>query len=87
MIRTAVLGGAALLSGALLWRYLRSHRRRTCVCIVGAGVVGLSTALRLTETGAPMDITIIADKFLDETTSHGAGGLWEPVCMEIFCQP
>ncbi len=48
--------------------------------ILGAGVVGLSTAFRLIELqGTKINkcifkITIIADKFDLETTSDGAGG-------------
>ena len=48
--------------------------------ILGAGVIGLSTALRLIESiGVQVNksnfkITVIADKFDLETTSDGAGG-------------
>jgi len=49
------------------------------VCILGAGTVGLSQALRIKETyGEAVSVTVMADKFLDETTSFGSGGLWEP---------
>jgi glycine/D-amino acid oxidase-like deaminating enzyme len=41
--------------------------------------VGLSQALRIKEElGTEAEVTLIADKFLSETTSCGSGGLWEP---------
>jgi hypothetical protein len=49
------------------------------ICIIGAGTVGLSQAIRIKEAlGNNANITIIADKFLDKTTSFVAAGLWEP---------
>lgn len=48
------------------------------VCIVGAGVIGLSTALRLCHELDHVRVTVLADKFLSDTTSDGAAGLWEP---------
>jgi len=52
---------------------------RKRVAIVGAGTVGLSVALRAAEfAGHSIDITIIANEFLSQTTSYGSGGLWEP---------
>jgi len=60
-----------------------SAHRKPNICIIGAGVVGLSVAQRLIERtgGTDVDITIMADKFLQETTSGGAGGLWEPYAL------
>ncbi len=46
--------------------------------ILGAGIVGLATAYRLTEVLKEFDITIIADSFGVETTSDGAGGIFRP---------
>lgn len=49
------------------------------ICIVGAGTVGLSMALKvLEEVQDSVEITIVADTFLNQTTSFGSGGLWEP---------
>ena len=60
----------------------RPHYR---VAVVGGGVIGLSTALRLAEgeTGGggeqlELSIAVLARGFGAETTSSGAGGLWEP---------
>lgn len=47
--------------------------------VVGAGTVGLSVALISKLTfGSAVDVTIVAEKFLQQTTSYGSGGLWEP---------
>lgn len=51
----------------------RTHRMR--ICVVGAGVVGLSCAVRLKEVfGWTKPITIISDKFMKDTTSDVAAG-------------
>jgi glycine/D-amino acid oxidase-like deaminating enzyme len=44
--------------------------------VVGAGVIGLTTALRLTETGAK--VTLYAAEFPAETRSARATGVWSP---------
>lgn len=44
--------------------------------IIGAGVMGLTTALRLVETGAA--VTIYAKEFPSETRSARATGVWSP---------
>ena len=56
------------------------------IAILGAGVVGLTTAERLIEVfeqnnklaDRKLDITIIAESFGKDTTSDGAGGLFRP---------
>lgn len=51
------------------------------VCVVGGGVVGLTTATLLQEEAAlpaGSSITLLADKFLRETTSDGVAGLFLP---------
>ena len=48
------------------------------VCVLGAGVVGLTTALRLVERFPKADITIFAEKFGGDTTTAGAAGVWQP---------
>ena len=52
------------------------------ICVVGAGVIGLSTALRLRQELPHASVTIIAEHFLADTTSDGAAGLWEPYKLE-----
>lgn len=46
--------------------------------VLGAGVVGLTTALELQETFRDAKITIIADKFDVDTTSDVAAGIFRP---------
>ncbi|XP_046368122.1 D-aspartate oxidase-like isoform X2 [Haliotis rufescens] len=48
------------------------------VTVVGAGVVGLSTAINILETVPGVDLTVVAEKFDDDTTSSGAGGHFRP---------
>lgn len=50
----------------------------TKIVVLGAGVIGLTTALRLCKEVLDADISVVADKLEDETTSAGAAGLWEP---------
>lgn len=53
--------------------------KRKRIAVIGAGTVGLSVALQLSEKyGHQLDVTIIAAEFLQQTTSYGSGGLWEP---------
>lgn len=44
--------------------------------VIGAGVIGLTTALRLTETGKP--VTIYAKELPSESRSARATGVWSP---------
>lgn len=46
--------------------------------ILGAGVIGLSTGLELQKQFPNSQITIIADKFNEETLSFGAAGIFRP---------
>lgn len=48
--------------------------------VVGAGVVGLSVALKLTDEydSDTATVTVIAESFYNQTCSFGSGGLWEP---------
>ncbi|XP_022908919.1 D-aspartate oxidase [Onthophagus taurus] len=48
------------------------------VAIVGAGVVGLTTAVELQKEVKGIDVTIFADKFYKDTTSYVAAGLFRP---------
>ncbi|XP_072046264.1 D-aspartate oxidase-like [Amphiura filiformis] len=49
------------------------------VCVIGAGMIGLSTAVCIIEQIPDVEVTIIADKFTPETTGDGANGVWSPV--------
>ncbi|XP_077996083.1 D-aspartate oxidase-like [Glandiceps talaboti] len=48
------------------------------VCVVGAGVVGLSTAVNVIESISNVDVTLIADKLSPDTTGDGAAGITGP---------
>ena len=48
------------------------------ICVIGAGVIGLSTAARVLDAFPGSEVTIIADEFSPFTTSDVAGGFWEP---------
>lgn len=45
------------------------------VVVVGAGVVGLSTAVCIAETLPLCSVTVVAEKFSPDTTSDGAAGI------------
>ncbi len=48
------------------------------IIVLGAGVVGLSSAVQLQAKFPNAAITIIAEKFGKETTSDGAAGIFRP---------
>ncbi|KAK9832388.1 hypothetical protein WJX74_008635 [Apatococcus lobatus] len=48
------------------------------VCVLGAGVIGLTTALRTRQELPHLSVTLVAEDFGVNTTSQGSGGLWEP---------
>ncbi|XP_037027923.1 D-aspartate oxidase [Bradysia coprophila] len=51
------------------------------VAIVGAGVVGLSCAVKIAESVADrrnVDVCVFSDKFSPNTTGDGSAGLWGP---------
>ena len=50
------------------------------VTVVGAGVIGLTCAVRIAEAGIPVDV--LARELPLETTSAVAGGLWLPFLAE-----
>lgn len=44
------------------------------ICVLGAGVAGLSSAVNIQSILPEVDVAIIADQFNTETTSDGAAG-------------
>jgi D-aspartate oxidase len=46
--------------------------------VLGAGVVGLTTALELQREFPNAQVTILAEKFLRDTTSDVAAGIFRP---------
>mmetsp|Transcript_16734 Transcript_16734/g.50002 ORF Transcript_16734/g.50002 Transcript_16734/m.50002 type:complete len:383 (-) Transcript_16734:722-1870(-) len=52
--------------------------QRPQITVLGAGVIGLSTAVMLQEAYPHGSVTVAANGFQSATTSHGAAGLWKP---------
>ncbi|KAM9666730.1 D-aspartate oxidase isoform 1-T1 [Trichechus inunguis] len=48
------------------------------VAVVGAGVIGLSTALCISKLVSPSSLTVLSDKFTPDTTSDVAAGMLIP---------
>lgn len=55
------------------------------VGVLGAGVVGLTSALEVLSMFPSARVTVIADKFNEDTTSDGAAGIFRPGTS--FCGP
>jgi len=55
------------------------------VAVLGAGVVGLTTARELLSRGHP--VTVYAAKFATDTTSNVAGAIWLPTGVEFGDRP
>lgn len=58
----------------------KDKMKKPKICVLGAGIVGLTTALEIQLMIPDCELTIIADKFNMDTTSDGAAGLFAPVC-------
>ncbi len=48
------------------------------IAVIGAGIIGLSTANRIQSILPECSVTIIADTFNVATTSDGAAGIFRP---------
>ena len=53
------------------------------VAVLGAGVVGLTSAVSLQRALPQVEVTLVADKFGAQTTSNGAGGFFRPYMPDI----
>ncbi|CAB4043844.1 D-aspartate oxidase isoform X3, partial [Paramuricea clavata] len=56
-----------------------SQLRRKKVAIIGAGIMGVSTAICLQDAEPSLDLAIIAEKFSPDNTSDGGAGLWSSI--------
>ncbi|OWF52556.1 D-aspartate oxidase [Mizuhopecten yessoensis] len=53
------------------------------IIVIGAGVVGLSTAVNIQRVLPGVKVKVVADRFYDKTTSIGAGGIFLPTAKAI----
>ncbi|XP_043487756.1 D-amino-acid oxidase [Polistes fuscatus] len=51
------------------------------VAVVGAGVIGLTSAFALKQNNPELQVTIFADIFTPNTTGDGSAGLWGPFLL------
>jgi len=48
------------------------------ICIIGGGIIGTSSAVRLKRAFPDSKITLISEAWSPNTTGDGAAGLWLP---------
>ncbi len=54
------------------------------VVIVGAGIIGITSAIRLLEMFPRAEITIITEEYSPNTTSDVSAGYWKPLAIEGY---
>jgi hypothetical protein len=69
------LGGTAALKNGE-----REHEKMR-VAVVGAGVIGVTSAFAVKSAFPSCDVTIFADAFSPDTTGDGSAGLWGPYLL------
>jgi len=52
------------------------------IAVIGAGIIGLTSAYRILESIPNVQIVVIAEKFSPDTTSDVSAGYWEPYCLD-----
>ena len=52
--------------------------RKVNVYIIGAGIIGMTSAYRIKTTYPYLNVTVVAKEFTPKTTSDGSGGFWTP---------
>jgi len=57
--------------------FLQNMSKRK-VCVVGAGVIGISSAVCIQAELKDADVTVMADAFSPDTTGDGSAGFWQP---------
>lgn len=53
------------------------------VAVVGAGVIGVTSAFAVKSVFPQFEVDIFADKFSPNTTGDGSAGLWTPYLLGI----
>ena len=51
------------------------------IAVIGAGVIGLTSACRIIESIPNANITVFSAEFSPNTTSDVSAGYWEPYCL------
>lgn len=59
------------------WKLVKKMR----VAIVGAGVIGVTSAFAVKSAFPSYDVKIFADAFSPNTTGDGSAGLWGPFLL------
>ena len=54
------------------------NKNKMKICVIGAGIVGTSSAVRLKKTFPGAELNFISESFSPNTTSDGSGGFWQP---------
>lgn len=52
------------------------------VCVVGAGIIGITSAIAVKEAFPFAEVTVFADAFSPNTTGDGSAGLWGPYILQ-----
>ena len=63
-----------------------SNPARPKVGILGAGIIGLTSAIRIKEKFPDAKIVVYANNFSPNTTSDVSAGYWEPYCLSSNAQ-
>lgn len=51
------------------------------VAVIGAGVIGMTSALAIKGAFPESDVTVFSSEFSPNTTGDGSAGLWGPYCL------
>lgn len=51
------------------------------IAIVGAGVIGMTSAVAIKNAFPEANVTVFADSFTPNTTGDGSAGLWGPYVL------
>ena len=62
-------------------RYPLKLAKKMRVAVVGAGVIGVSSAFAVKSVFPSYDVKIFADAFSPDTTGDGSAGLWTPFLL------
>ena len=51
------------------------------IAVVGAGIIGMTSAVAIKNDYPDADVTVFADLFTPNTTGDGSAGLWGPYVL------